>query len=107
MKNITKSLAAFGILATVAACATPPEPQVIYAQPTYDKYGNAECSEPGRGTATSSTGAQLPPCVPDDGCVNGYTVGANSVPCDPTSGRPTQGGGPSTPRNANAGGPVI
>jgi len=100
MKYITRPLVTIGILATLAACAAPQEPRVIYAQPTYDKYGNAECAEPGT-TGTSSTGAQLPPCVPDD-CEETSTAGAANTPCVPVPNR----GDPQQPRR-NAAGQLI
>ncbi len=110
MKHITKSVAALGALALLAACAAEPEPQVIYAQPTYDKYGNPECSTPGNEGA-NGTSSQLPPCLPDDGCQEGYVAGATAVPCYPQTGREPQGGTvgqPQGPNNVNpAGGPRV
>lgn len=107
MNTITKSLATFGIIATLGACATPPEPQVIYAEPTYDKFGNAECSNSGRTDPGSSTSSQLPPCVPE-GCEETSTAGTTAVPCIPTTPPQTGtlGGDPQTPGRNPTGGTV-
>ena len=62
----SKYLAAFGVgmITLLGACTPPPEPvtQVIYAQPTFDKFGNPSC-RPGNVAVGETYSADLPLCA--------------------------------------------
>ncbi len=47
---------------TIAACAQQEEPAPVYAQPTFDKAGNASCPV---GYSLASTEAGQTVCAPD------------------------------------------
>ncbi len=61
----SKYLAAFGagMITLLGACTPAPEPvtQVIYAQPTFDKFGNPSC-RPGNVAVGETYSADLPLC---------------------------------------------
>ncbi|MBV1868726.1 MAG: hypothetical protein KUG69_12605 [Marinosulfonomonas sp.] len=91
--RISTMLAA-AALVLVTACA-PKAPEPIYAQPTYNKYGEAECSsDPTQGTVGAAHSG-LPPC-----CPTGMGVGSDGLVCVPLvprgddGGEPTGGGSP-------------
>ncbi|MGR3802123.1 hypothetical protein [Marinibacterium profundimaris] len=58
MKTVYFAVAAMGI--TLAACSQP-EPEPVYVQPTYDKFGTPSCSV-GYDLATLESGALV--CAP-------------------------------------------
>jgi hypothetical protein len=61
LKPMKIKLAALGALALALTACSKPEPVPVYMQPTYDKVGNASCTD-GYQLATTEEGATV--CAP-------------------------------------------
>ena len=107
----SKWLAAVGVgtIALLGACTPPPEPvaRVIYAEPTFDKFGNPSC-RPGNVPIGGAYTQDLPICaVISTGAVAGTIVAASDggVPSDGTDPDPgdddTSGGNQNQNQNQN------
>ncbi len=87
MPDFSKILTATSCLFLVVGCTQNEEPQPIYPEPIYNKYGNVVgCSD--GSTVTGSTAdnpcKKLPP--PPDGCDETSTPGTADDPCAPPPG---------------------